>query len=114
MSSSESPKHAFVTMVTSDSFVVGADVMIFSLKETGTKVEIVVLVTPQVSKAQRTILEKRGAQVREVEPLANPSEDVHVEGWINSGKCPHSRDQLSLLDRYRLHKVALLEPCGVR
>jgi hypothetical protein len=92
MSSSESAtgsaaqKHAYVTMVTSDSFITGADVMIFSLLETGTKLEIIVLVTPQVSKAQRKILEKRGAKVREVEPLENPSEDCHVEGWVNSGR----------------------------
>ena len=43
-------KRAYVTMITSDSFVPGVECMLFSLKETKTKIPVVLIVTEQVSK----------------------------------------------------------------
>lgn len=77
--------NAYVTMITSDSFGQGADVMLYSLLQTSPVADVVVLVTPQVSKHERAKLSKRGARVVEVEPIANPNTSVHVEGWVNSG-----------------------------
>jgi alpha-N-acetylglucosamine transferase len=78
-------KCAYVTLVTSDTFCQGADVMLYSLQQTKCTADIVVLVTPQVSKQERHRLAKRGVTVMEVTPIENPNQSVHVEGWINSG-----------------------------
>ena len=43
-------KRAYVSMITSDSFVPGVECMLFSLKETKTKIPVVLIVTKQVSK----------------------------------------------------------------
>ena len=43
-------KRAYVTMITSDSFVPGVECMLFSLKETKTKIPVCLIVTKQVSK----------------------------------------------------------------
>jgi glycogenin glucosyltransferase len=77
--------HAYVTLVTSDDFVVGAEVMLFSLHKTGTCKASVILVTPQVSPSAQKKLAASGACVIEVADIPNPNSNVHVEGWVNSG-----------------------------
>lgn len=46
---------------------------------------LVCLVTTQVGAHARVRLAKRFDRTVEVEPIANPNADVHVEGWVNSG-----------------------------
>lgn len=84
---------AYVTMLTDDSFVAGAQALFYSLNEAKSngqwhkKAERVCIVTPQVSKITRVCLKRMKPPVRviEVSPIPNPNADVHVEGWINSG-----------------------------
>ena len=78
---------AYITMVTTDSFVMGAEAMIYSLRATGTKHAVVVMVTPQVSGSKRAQLKAAGASsVLEVAPIANPSAAVNAgASWVNSG-----------------------------
>ena len=79
-------KKAYVSMITSDSFVPGVECMLFSLKETNTKIPVVLMVTKQVSKRNIEKLRRNVDRVEIVEPIANPNaKKSHVEGWINSG-----------------------------
>jgi hypothetical protein len=77
---------AYCTLLTSDTFLPGLQVMVFSLQATGTKVPLVVLVTAALSEHTLTKLRATaGLIVKPVPDIANPNEDVHVEGWVNSG-----------------------------
>ena len=73
-------------MITSDSFVPGVECMLFSLKETKTKVSVVLIVTRQVSKRNIEKLSEKADRVVVVDAIGNPhAEKSHVEGWVNSG-----------------------------
>ena len=76
---------AYVTLLTSDSFLPGAETLLYSLRKSGTSKALAAMVTPGVSSASRRALRARGAAVHEVAPIANPNESVHVEGWQNAG-----------------------------
>jgi len=78
---------AYVTLLTSDSFLPGAETLLYSLRKSGTDKALVAMVTPAVSARSRSALRARGASVLEVEPIANPNprEGVHVAGWVNAG-----------------------------
>ena len=85
----------YCTLVTSDSFVTGATVLLYSLLKTGTQFDVVVLVTPAISGYNREKIQKvvrppgcaAKIHVVTVKPIENPSasKDVHVKGWINAG-----------------------------
>lgn len=78
--------NAYCTLLTSDSFLPGLQVMLFSLKATGTQVPIIVLITDSLSKHTITKLRSiPGITLRPVPDIPNPNVDVHVEGWVNSG-----------------------------
>lgn len=63
-------KNAFVTLVTSDAYAMGALVLAHSLRENGTAAQLVVMVTPDgVSPAVRTLLDETFDLVEEVNPL---------------------------------------------
>ena len=77
---------AYCTLITSDSFLTGLQVMAFSLRSTGSKVPLVVLHTSSLN--DHTLLKLRkipGCILKCVPDIPNQNTDVHVEGWINSG-----------------------------
>ncbi|CAN0154486.1 unnamed protein product [Scytosiphon promiscuus] len=82
---------AFVTMVTSDDFVIGAEVMLHSLREhcftRKRHRAVVVMVTSGVSRVKRNTLRDVCDEVIEVEPIAIPSqeEEGHVPSWAKVG-----------------------------
>lgn len=81
---------AYVTLITTDSFAPGAKVLLHSLRTTMKpqthKHKLLLLVTPQVSKATRTSLISHCDEIVEVEPIPNPyAESTHVQGWVDSG-----------------------------
>ena len=80
-------KYAYATLITSDSFIMGVETMLFSLRSTGTKLPIIVLVTEQVSKSvqERLSASTSNVEVKVVPTIANPNTEVHIEGWVNSG-----------------------------
>ena len=80
-------KYAYATLITSDSFIMGVETMLFSLRSTGTKLPIIVLVTEQVSKSvqERLSASTSNVEVKVVPTIANPNKEVHIEGWVNSG-----------------------------
>lgn len=75
---------AYVTLVTSDSWVVGAEVMMSTLLSTGTTLDRVVLVTADVSEGMRTKLRKGGVIVREVEPISFDNTSSVAETSVSS------------------------------
>ena len=101
---------AFCTLLTSDSFVPGLLTMAHSLADTGTQRQLVVMLTPQVSRFARKKVERDGPDnlvLRVVEPIAGPdcvednrrdgsgsksssdgrakASSCHVKGWVNAG-----------------------------
>ena len=79
-------RRAFVTLLTNDAFLPGAEVMLHSLRATKTEVELAVLVTADVTKHARAKLAKRADVLIDVEPIANPhAATCHVDGWVDSG-----------------------------
>jgi len=78
-------KYAYVTMITSDSFMPGLQCMVYSLQKTGTKIPICVLVTCQVSKITQLQIKSLGVKLVVVKPIGNPNTNSHVPGWVNSG-----------------------------
>ncbi len=89
------PVQAFVTLITTDSFALGAKVLLHSLKAhmqkpadaaTTQLPAVVLLVTPQVSQGTRAQLRPLCDEVLEVAAIPNPyAADVHVQGWVDSG-----------------------------
>jgi glycogenin len=83
--------YAYATLITSDDFFMGLQTMVFTLKQTSTLFPIIVLVTKQVSKHIISNIEKLSSPptmsilVKKVEAIPNPSEKVHISGWVNSG-----------------------------
>jgi len=87
-------EHAFVTLLTTDSFGPGAQVLLHSLrtsisakdKDVAIRPVVVVLVTPEISERTRKGLEGFCDELLTVEPIANPyAENSHVSGWVDSG-----------------------------
>src|SRR6056297_2452802 len=87
-------EHAFVTLLTTDSFGLGAQVLLHSLrtsisakdKDVAIRPVVVVLVTPEISERTRKGLEGFCDELLTVEPIANPyAENSHVSGWVDSG-----------------------------
>ena len=79
---------AFVTMVTSDSYVVGAVVLAGSLQATSTAAQrrpIVCMVTAGVSEESRKTLRGAGLEVKEVADIPSPTGKSDVEAWVQSG-----------------------------
>jgi len=76
---------AFATMVTSDSYVVGAIVVADSLYSTcGHKRPVICMVTTSVSQASRKMLSGAGLQLEEVDDIASKGMS-DVEAWNQSG-----------------------------
>lgn len=87
-------REAYCTLLTSEDFVAGAEVMVFSLLKSGTQRDIVILVTNQISAVSQGKLQSLRTKfptftgrlvVQVVDPIPNPTAEVHVPGWINAG-----------------------------
>ena len=76
-------REAYASLLTNDDYLPGAEVLLHSLRASGTTRPRVVLVTPAVSARARSKLARRGADVREVAPIANP----HAARPDQAGKC---------------------------
>mmetsp|Transcript_45158 Transcript_45158/g.81597 ORF Transcript_45158/g.81597 Transcript_45158/m.81597 type:complete len:285 (-) Transcript_45158:102-956(-) len=79
------PKEAYVSLLTSDSFLMAVQALIASLKATGTARRLLLLHTTQVSRP--TLARLRGdsfLDLREVAAIPNPHQ-TDVPGWVNSG-----------------------------
>lgn len=86
------PRHAFVTLVTSHSFVSGAVVLVHTLRATATDIMRVALVTTDVDEAHRAVLQSAGWDVQEVAKLPNP----------NAGHKEHFKDVYTKLQVWSL------------
>ncbi|CAM9780632.1 unnamed protein product [Discosporangium mesarthrocarpum] len=77
---------AYVTLVTNDDFVMGAEALLLSLRDTGTARQKVVMVTPAVSTGRRQVLNDLADRIVEVEPLDMPGKErAHVSSWADVG-----------------------------
>ncbi|KAG5178156.1 Glycosyltransferase, family GT8 [Tribonema minus] len=86
----DSERYAYATLVTTDEYAIGAEVLLQSLKEFSSNAAIhrVVLITPNVSTSARARLQRVGCEVLEVMPLSMascPSASDHVSGWAEVG-----------------------------
>jgi glycogenin glucosyltransferase len=83
----------YATLITSNDFLPGLQVMLHSLIKTKTELRIIVLLTPEVTESSRDKLSSMKAmgssgklvEIIEVPAIPNPNAKVHVEGWINAG-----------------------------
>jgi glycogenin glucosyltransferase len=67
-------KHAYVTVLAGgDGYLPGVEVLGRSLVESGSTVPKVVLVTPDVSSTARANLRAQGWELRDIEPIPNPT-----------------------------------------
>lgn len=80
-----SHREAYVSMLTNDSYLPGLEALLSSLVSTGTRRELVVVVTPNVSRTTRSKLAGTAARVVEVEPLGGPEEEASGTSWSGSG-----------------------------
>lgn len=83
-------RECFVSMLTSESYLPGAEALLHSLRQTRTLREIVMMVTPDVSERVRSKLLKFCDRVVEVEPISSPVGEARAAGdglpcWANSG-----------------------------
>ena len=82
----------YATLITSDDFLPGLQVMLHSLVKTKPTYKVVVLLTAEVSSASRDKLTGMKAmassftvELLEVSAIPNPNSKVHVPGWVNAG-----------------------------
>mmetsp|Transcript_2362 Transcript_2362/g.7139 ORF Transcript_2362/g.7139 Transcript_2362/m.7139 type:complete len:254 (-) Transcript_2362:8-769(-) len=81
-------REAYATLLTSDGYLPGAEVLIHSIKRTATTRPVVVMVTAAVGARARSALERRGATIVEVAAVANPHAsrpDQQDKCWTDSG-----------------------------
>ena len=76
-SNAMAPNAAYVTLLTKTEYLAGTLVLFQSLCDVNAKHPLVVMVTPPVRKAVRTVLESRGIQLVEVESLL-PKAGTHA------------------------------------
>ncbi|KAJ7727852.1 nucleotide-diphospho-sugar transferase [Mycena maculata] len=72
-----SPKVAFVTLLTKVSYLAGALVLDLGLKDAKSKYPFVVMVTPELPQEGRDVLQIRGIHMREIQAL-HPEEGRHT------------------------------------
>ncbi|KAJ7225402.1 nucleotide-diphospho-sugar transferase [Mycena pura] len=70
-------KAAYVTLLTKTSYLAGTLVLHEGLKDTRSKYPLVVMVTPELPRGCRDVLEKRGILIREIQFL-QPEDGVHT------------------------------------
>jgi glycogenin glucosyltransferase len=75
---------AIVTLVTNDEFVVGAQMLAYSLRKVDTRYPLYILITDAVSTANRLALAESGYRLILVEPLAHANQS-HVSSWVDVG-----------------------------
>ena len=82
-----SAREAYATLLTSDSFLPGVQALAFSLRRFDSTRPLLVLHTPSVKRHTRIMLSRlQGAQLVPVDDIPCPhAEQVHVDGWVNSG-----------------------------
>ena len=95
---------AMVTLLTDDSFLPGVQVLVFTFKKYHPNVEVVVLVTPDVTKTTKFILKRSGVKVRKVEnipmPKNPPNIDVERETNPNWSSCGLTKLRIWGLSEY--------------
>uniref|UniRef100_A0A7S3PP17 Hexosyltransferase n=1 Tax=Aplanochytrium stocchinoi TaxID=215587 RepID=A0A7S3PP17_9STRA len=96
----ESSSVAMVTLVTSDSFLPAAQVLIFSFRRFHNDIPVVVLVTPNVSKVTRVILKRTGATVTTVESIENPHLASNANANSNWTNCGFTKLRIWSLTQY--------------
>jgi hypothetical protein len=70
-------KAAFVTLLTRESYLAGTLVLNYSLQSVGSKYELVVMVTPELSERVRDVLSKEKITIKEIARL-DPREGSHT------------------------------------
>ena len=79
--------NVYVTLLTSDSFLIAVQVLAYSLKRVNSQYGLVVMVSSQVSSHVCEQLRREdGIQLIQVTDIPSPgANESHVPGWINSG-----------------------------
>lgn len=104
---------AWVTMLTSDAFLIAAEVLIKSLRKHSVgERPVVALVTANVGTHARKSLAKFGASIRDVEAIPTPAEAAsvagssisHEPGWVGTGYT-----KLHLWKLTEFHKVVYID-----
>ena len=93
-------REAFVSLLTNDSYLPGAEVLLHSLRRSGTTRRLVVLVTDAVSAHARTKLLRRCDDVKVVDAIPNPHAsrpDQAGKCWVDSG---YTKLQIWALEDY--------------
>jgi hypothetical protein len=71
------PNGAYVTLLTKASYLPGTLVLDYGLRTVGSQYPLVVMVTPSLPDAAKSVLHKRGILIREVDGL-HPHDGQHV------------------------------------
>ena len=69
-------KAAYVTLLTRESYLAGTLVLNHSLLSVGSKYELIVMVTPELSLRARDVLSKEGVRMKDITRL-DPTEGAH-------------------------------------
>jgi alpha-N-acetylglucosamine transferase len=97
MAASDLGRRVYVTLITSDAYSMGVEALAYSLFKTHAQYPLVVLHTPQVSRActdklarfSTSLASRLRITLRCVPDIGIPeltgAENVHVPGWVNSG-----------------------------
>lgn len=87
ISNLESLNMTYATLITSDSFLPGLQVLWFSLQATGTKLPLVILyISNNLSQSTiRRLSKLHNTILKPVSPIAISSTVSHVQGWIDAG-----------------------------
>lgn len=72
MAVSPPSRFAYVTLLTNNTYLAGVLVLWFSLRKAGSKYPLVVMATPAVSKASRSVLSTAGISLVDVDRLHPP------------------------------------------
>merc|ERR1719247_1902443 len=73
--------HAFVTLMTTDSWVIAVEALAYSLRPSAAHLRV--LVIPDVAEHSREKLRQAGCEVVEVAPIASPF-STDVGAWVSS------------------------------
>tara|TARA_B100000780_G_scaffold125182_1_gene87820 strand:- start:240 stop:1466 length:1227 start_codon:yes stop_codon:yes gene_type:complete len=104
----------YCTLITSDDFLPGLQVMLHSLVKTKPIHNMLILLTPEVNETSRNkilsmnISSELNAHfqinILEVPAIPNPNSKVHVPGWVNAGYT-----KLHIFNLVQYHKVVYID-----
>jgi len=96
-------KYSYVSLLTTDDYLVGLMVLLYSLTEAQSRYECLVLLTPNISRRTRSILAAHSVQYKVIGTITNPTDVNIAHRWFRT------YSKLHVFNQVQFDKVVYLD-----